>query len=159
MNLHAALPQTLLSDPPTAGQVMTSRLVTVSTTDTLLAAWELMVRGHFRHLPVVGRDGRCLGVVDDRLLTGEWPADQFRLRRRTVADVMPERVHCVVAGESLERIITMIHVENVTSVPVVDARMHLVGLVTDRDIVAWLRRRLSAVSARDLPADLGATPS
>jgi CBS-domain-containing membrane protein len=113
--------------------VMAVHLVTIAPTDSLLAAWELMARGDIHHLPVVV-NGRCLSVVDDRVVAGALANPLARPRRR-VADVMPPRVHCVLPDTPLSRAAEIMHLERVTAVPVVDEHMALVGLVTDRDVV------------------------
>jgi CBS domain-containing protein len=117
-------------------EVMSGRLVTVAPDDSLLSAWELMSRGGIHHLPVVV-NGRCLAVVDDRALAVAL-ANPLARPRRAVADVMPSRVHCILADTPLRRAAEIMHDENVTAVPVVDQHMVLVGLVTDRDVVAAL---------------------
>lgn len=119
---------------PTVAQHMSTSLVTITPNDSLLAAWELMARGDIHHLPVVVND-RCLSVVDDRLVAGALANPLARPRRR-VADVMPPRVHCVLATTPLRRAAEIMHLECATAVPVVDDEMRIVGLLTDRDIVA-----------------------
>lgn len=127
--------------PPTrVDDVMAVHLVTVSPTDSLVSAWELMARGDIHHLPVVVH-GRCLSVLDDRAVAGALASPLARPRRR-VADVMPPRVHCVLPGTSLRRVAEIMVLERATAVPVVDERMRIVGLVTDRDVVAAASRRL-----------------
>jgi CBS-domain-containing membrane protein len=137
-------------DPPLvaasllAGDVMSRRLVTVSPDDSLLAAWELLSRGDFRHLPVVGPDGRCLGVVDDRMLTVAWLAGSVVQARRQVREIMPPRVHCVRPYAPLGMVAEIMLAERATVVPVVDERRALLGLVTDRDVVAAVAAEIPA---------------
>jgi CBS domain-containing protein len=118
----------------TVADVMSVRLVTVAPNESLLAAWELMARGGIHHLPVVV-NGRCLAVVDDRTVAGAL-ANPLALPHRLVTDVMPSRVHCILPETTLRRAAEIMHDEQVTAVPVVDQHMTLVGLVTDRDLVA-----------------------
>ncbi len=114
--------------------VMSRRLIAVGPDDSLLSAWELMARGDIHHLPVVV-NGRCLSVVDDRIIAGALANPLARPRRR-VADVMPARVHCVLADMPVRHAAEIMRDERATAVPVVDAHMNIVGLVTDRDVVA-----------------------
>jgi CBS domain-containing protein len=114
--------------------VMSVRLVTIAPNHSLLAAWELMARGGIHHLPVVV-NGRCLAVVDDRTVAGAL-ANPLALPRRLVSDVMPVRVHCVLADTPLRRAAEIMRAEHVTALPVVDQHLTLVGLVTDADVVA-----------------------
>jgi CBS domain-containing protein len=124
----------MVSTTARVAHVMTTRLVTVRPDESLVSAWELMARGDIHHLPVVV-DGRCLAVIDDRIVAGAL-ANPLARPRRCVADVMPARVHCVVAGTSVRRVAEMMRDERATAVPVVDEHMRLLGLVTDRDVVA-----------------------
>ena len=121
-------------DATVVADMMSARLVTVTPEDSLLSAWELMARGGIHHLPVVV-NGRCLAVLDDRMVAGAL-ADPVTRPRRRVRDVMPPRVHCVPADTPLHRAARIMRDERSTAVPVVDERMRLVGIVTDRDMVA-----------------------
>jgi len=113
--------------------VMTRLLVTVRPDESLLSAWELLSRGDIHHLPVVSGE-RCVSVVDDRIV-GAAIANPLLSRRRRVADVMPQRVHCVLADTPLRRVAEIMRLESATAVPVVDQHLRLLGLVTDRDVV------------------------
>ncbi len=48
------------------GERMTRHVLTAGPTTELAQAMALMVDGHFRHLPVVGGDGRPIGLVSMR---------------------------------------------------------------------------------------------
>src|SRR5919201_4564976 len=52
-----------------------------------------------------------------------------------VADVMTNRPRCATPETPLEEVAQIMATEDVGSVPIVDAQDHLVGIVTDRDIV------------------------
>lgn len=66
-----------------ASEVMTSRVITCTTEDTIHAVMQKMTAGRFRHLPVV-EDGRLAGiisigdVVKHRIEEVEREADQIR---------------------------------------------------------------------------------
>lgn len=47
-------------------ELMTKGVVTVDDTATCQDAAQRMVRHRIRHVPVVGRDGRLMGIVTDR---------------------------------------------------------------------------------------------
>ena len=124
---------------PLVSDVMTRLLVTVGPEESLVAAWELLSRGEIHHLPVVSH-GRCVAVVDDRLVAASI-ANPLVTRRRRVADVMPQRVHCVLPDTTVRRVAEIMRIEAATAVPVVDRRMTLLGLVTDRDVVRAVAER------------------
>lgn len=113
--------------------VMTVRPITVGPDDSLLFAWELMARGDIHHLPVVV-DRSCLSILDDRTVAGALANPLARPRLR-VADVMPARVHRVLADTMLRRAAAIMREERTTALPVVDEHMTLVGLITETDIV------------------------
>ena len=48
---------------PTARDVMTTHVVTIRHSEKVHDALELMAENHVTWLPVVDRDGRCVGVV------------------------------------------------------------------------------------------------
>ena len=113
--------------------VMSAMLITVGPEDSLLSAWELMARGDIHHLPVVV-NGRCVSLLDDRTVAGAL-ANPLAEPRRRISDVMPVRVHCVVADTPLRRAAEIMRMERTTALPVVDEHMTLIGLVTETDIV------------------------
>lgn len=118
---------------PLASDVMTRLLVTVRPDESVYAAWDLLSRGRIHHLPVVV-EGRCVAVVDDRTVALA-VAGPLAIARRTVAGVMPSRVHCVLPGTPVRRVAEIMALEDTTAVPVVDERGELLGLVTHRDVV------------------------
>lgn len=120
------------------GEIMTTSLVTVTPTDSLVSAWELMSRGDIHHLPVVV-GGRCVGMLDDRLIAADLARPMLGPRRR-VSDAMPPRVHCILPDTPVRRAAEMMRDERLTALPVVDETMCLVGLVTDRDMVGVVAR-------------------
>jgi CBS domain-containing protein len=126
---------------PNVSEVMTTTLVTVAPTDSLVSAWELMSRGDIHHLPVVA-DGRCVGVLDDRMIAADLARPPLG-RRRRVSDAMPPRVHCILPDTPVRRAAEMMRDEHLTALPVVDATMRLLGIVTDLDMVRVVARGIA----------------
>ena len=120
------------------GEIMTTSLVTVAPADSLVSAWELMSRGDIHHLPVVA-GGRCVGLLDDRMIAADLARPLLGQRRR-VSDAMPPRVHCILPDTPVRRAAEMMRDGCLTAIPVVDTTMRLVGLVTDRDMVGIVAR-------------------
>lgn len=119
-------------------EIMTTSLVTVAPTDSLVSVWELMSRGGIHHLSVVV-GGRCVGLIDDRVIAADLARPVLGNRRR-VSDAMPPRVHCIRPETTVREAARMMRDEGLTAIPVVEGPMRLVGLVTDRDIVAVVAR-------------------
>jgi CBS domain-containing protein len=72
-----------------------------------------------------------------------------------VADVMTTRPRCATPETSLEEIAKIMEMEDVGSVPLIDSQDHLVGVVTDRDIV--IRAIAKGKETRGMPAGAAAS--
>lgn len=138
---------------------MSAPPVTVSRTDTLAFAEELMSVERVRHLPVV--DGDVLvGLVSQRDLlaasisTLSEPSDEDDLemkRRHEVARVMRGTIETISPDARAESAAESMLTHRVGCLPVVDERHHLLGIVTSADFVRVARDILShheAVSTR-----------
>jgi CBS domain-containing protein len=77
----------------TAEQLMTSPAVTIHPDATIAAAAEVMNLHHVRRLPVIGTDGRLLGVVNRRDLLNVFLVGDEDIRRQVaelLAEIIPE---------------------------------------------------------------------
>lgn len=54
------------ADATSVGEVMTRKPQTVTAESSLVHAFALMIEGEFRHLPVVGRDGKVIAMLSMR---------------------------------------------------------------------------------------------
>lgn len=136
---------------------MSAPVVSVSPTDTVAFAEELMRVERVRHLPVV--DGDVLvGLLSHRdvlwasISSLSHPSeedDRDLLRRAEVSRVMRGIVETVHADTGVERAAEIMLAQQIGCLPVIDERHHLVGIVTSADFV-----RL----ARDLVGRLGEQP-
>jgi nucleotide-binding universal stress UspA family protein/CBS-domain-containing membrane protein len=129
----------------TAGQVMTPNPRTV-TPDTLLdEAILLMVRHSIKRLPVTTDGGQLVGIISrtdllralalapDRPVTGSKPAAAaLGWRAGELADL---DVATVGPATSLEDVLTAVLASPFRRVVVVDAERHVLGIITDRDLL------------------------
>lgn len=141
------MPGALVTSELLVSDVMTRLLITVRPDESVLSAWELLSRGDIHHLPVVAGE-RCIAVLDDRTVAASI-ASPMLSRRRRVADVMPQRVHCVLPDTPLRRAADIMRIERTTAVPVVDEHLRLLGMVTDSDVVSAVAAHGIARSADD----------
>ena len=129
--------------------------VTLSVTDTLDIADDLMRLGRIRHLPVV--DGtRVVGMVSQRdllraavssLLELGRSAERDWLRKIAVATVMTPRVFTVPPSAPLQAAVEIMIDKKIGCLPVVeDGR--LVGLLTETDCLIRLRTLLEVADTR-----------
>jgi CBS domain-containing protein len=117
--------------------VMSTEVLTVAAEETTLMAWELMRQGGFHHVPVVGEDGHCIGVLDAETMAAAWDGggpDRMRMSVSTVVGVRPPP-QVTVADSVAATARTMLDAQ-LDFVAVTDREGRLVGLVTARDLVA-----------------------
>lgn len=123
---------------PLASDLMTTDVIAVTEHETLAGAWELLARGRFHHLPVV-RSGRCVGMLDDRLvLRALTPASGTRGRR--VADLLPAPLVEVGPDTPLDEVAAALVAAHRDAAAVVDDDGYLVGVITCFDIIATVAR-------------------
>ncbi|MDP9555688.1 UNVERIFIED_ORG: CBS domain-containing membrane protein [Pseudomonas parafulva] len=144
----------------TAASVMSKDVQFVSPDTTLQQAWKLLDSHHVKTLPVV-RDGALVGIVSLSDLVG--PAmQQARLSWRglfgrkpvRMAQVMSRRVVSVSSQHPLERLLPLLCEQGLHCLPVLDGNV-LVGVVTQTDLIAGLKRQLLSsanASERRIPA-------
>ena len=119
----------------TAADVMTTEVVRISEHDSVAAAWELLSRGEFHHLPVV-RGRRFVGMLDDRLLIRAMDPGTVT-RRRRVAELLPATVVSVPPDLGIVDVARRMGASGRDAVAVVDGD-ELLGVLTSVDLVAVL---------------------
>jgi acetoin utilization protein AcuB len=128
--------------------VMTTHPVTVSLTDTIGLADELMNTNRIRQLPVV-EDKRLVGIVTDRdirsFLSGsllETPETRERALASTVREIMTTEPITVSPDDDLQEAVEIMIDEKIGGIPVVDEPEGLVGIVNYVDILRCFLNRL-----------------
>jgi CBS domain-containing protein len=98
-----------------------------------------MVIGELRHLPVIDRERRVVGLVSDRdlLRSTAQPASVASVMTRDVRAIGPDTL----AIDAVEHLLRSKH----GALPVVDAQGVLVGIVTSTDFLELARRALSGL--------------
>ena len=131
---------------------MTRRVFSIGPDARLSEAATLMRRRKVRHLPVVERGGRLVGMVTARDLRQALFAPSVRdglenlrvvLDSLAVRDVMTRGVISVRAATSIREAARLMHERKVGALPVVE-RDRLVGLLTESDILDGFHRVLGA---------------
>jgi len=156
--LQAATHQT---GPMTAADIMSRDLITVGAETPLAEVADLFKRHRFTSLPVVGAEGRFLGVIFQIHLILRAREDALRLKRgfgptlrRLMArdapspafakDIMAVAIPRVTAQTPISVLLPMMAEGAVDAVPVLEGAA-IVGIVTRTDLIAALARR----AARD----------
>lgn len=131
-------------------ELMSRDVATVGVADSCQDAVARMVRRKIRHLPVVERDGRLVGVVTDRDLRhrlfeprvmkeiGTVSVDQI-LKTVPVKDIMSAPVVTVGPQDELETAARTMLEDKVGSLPVVE-NGRVVGILTETDLLRQIVR-------------------
>jgi CBS domain-containing protein len=132
--------------PRRVRDVMARTPRTAPPSTTLAAAYELMMEGGFRHLPVVDDRGHVIGMLSDRDVLAAMPppgaspellAASAELTRRPVTAAMADAV-TVQEDDALEVAIELMIANRVSALAVTDPRDRLCGIVTLVDVAGAL---------------------
>jgi acetoin utilization protein AcuB len=126
------------------GDVMSSRVETVSPDDSLEAAWNRMQLRHIRHLVVV-REERVVGILSDRDL-GILAGDTLR-RGLIVADVMTPEVVGTSVGVSVSAAAALLRRRKIDALPVLE-KGALRGIITTADLLEFLEKGTASTRSR-----------
>jgi CBS domain-containing protein len=130
-------------------EVMTREVVTTAPDTILARAARVMVDKHLKRLPVVDTDGKLVGILGrlDVLNTiaavhlPEWHPESHAVgAQATVAEVMSRDVPTVHENATVEQIFDLLVSSSHKRVIVVDDKRHVVGIVTDSDLISKVSR-------------------
>jgi acetoin utilization protein AcuB len=142
----------------TVEDVMTEHVVCLERQHTLATVMETMQKGKFRHVPVVDRQKKLVGIISDRDVLHYLPIREGQRRpqpevfRGGLFDVIPNEP---ALHESIDRImkrniihvapncsfydaVKMLYEKRISCLPVVDGEKTLLGLVTVTDVMRAL---------------------
>jgi len=118
---------------------MSNPVLTVEMDETLWDAWQLLFVSGLRHLVVIDKKGRSVGVLSDRNILAEVPATAEHLSARLVSDVLARVPVVTISPDADPREAAVLMNQAMTeAVPVLEADGRLVGIVTESDLVRWL---------------------
>jgi acetoin utilization protein AcuB len=119
--------------------------VTIGPDASFYDARKLIREEGIRHLPVVDKNGKLLGIVTDRDIRGVGPSDatllsvqeiNYLLGKLKVSGFMTpaETLLTVTPDTIIEKAVQLLHDNKIGSLPVVDGN-ELVGIITETDIL------------------------
>ncbi len=128
--------------------VMTREPLTVTATETIGEADDLMSQNKIRQLPVV-KGKELIGIVTDRdirsFLSGSLlasPEQRETALKTLVREIMTSEPITVGPDDDLEEVVELLIEEKVGGIPVVDETEGLVGIVTYVDVLRCFLNRL-----------------
>lgn len=152
--------------PRTVGEVMTRKIVTVTEQDALEKIEEGMNRLRFRHLPVVDRRGKLVGLLSHRDLLHASPSwlsekeaeQSAALSQLPVGRIMQHEVLTVQEDDPLVEAGKLMWASKIGCLPVVDGEGTLVGIITEADFIRLAVQLLGGDIKRDDVEELASRP-
>ncbi len=136
--------------PLLASQVMSRGIQTLHMMDTLEAAWNLISRKRFRHVPIINEKGYLVGVLSDRKLSRELlnrgKLDADEVMNLPIEEIMVCQVMTAQPETALAEIAEMFVKERIGCMPIINNKHQLVGMLTRSDIL----RTMINVGPKDL---------
>ena len=113
--------------------------------DTLEEAAALLWRHNIGCLPVIGDDGRLIGMITDRDIMIAAFLQGAPLRSITVSSVMVKEVMTCHVDDEIDVIVQQLLARRLRRIPVIDADRRVVGIISLNDIArAAIASQLSA---------------
>lgn len=111
-------------------------ILTISPETTIEQASKIMIQKGINHLPVVNENEELIGIVTS------WDVAKAVATGRIgkVADIMTKKVITTFPDEPVEVAARKLEKHGISALPVVDARKHVLGLVTSEDLSRLLVR-------------------
>ena len=124
---------------------MTRKVITVDPEAGIFDAQELMHANDIRHLPVVEKDNKLVGIVTDRDIRSALPYSYFKkfldenekqkLSELHVKDIMTDKPITISPTYTIQDALLMIQDSKVGALPVVDESGKVTGIISVRDLL------------------------
>ncbi len=126
-------------------EMMEDEVITAEEDDLLSVAEEKMRKHGIRHLPVVDRDGRLVGLFTQRdllrilpsRLKEDDPIDLEILWRHSMKKVMSRNVEALSPNDTISKAVALMWDKKYGCVPIVDEDRRVVGILTAIDILQF----------------------
>lgn len=124
---------------------MTRKVITVDQEASIFDAQELLVKNKIRHLPIVDRDRRLIGIITDRDIRSALPynylkepcseAEMEKVSTYKVKDIMTKDPITISPTYTIQDALLLIQNSRVGALPVVDDNHRLSGIISVRDLL------------------------
>lgn len=122
-----------------ASQIMSKPVTTLYPEDSLKEAWKLFDQKRFRHVPIISREHKILGLLSDRTLLHETVEFVKHVPEgeddRCVKEVMITNILCAQPNTDISHIAKIFIDEKVGAMPIVNAQGMIEGILTRSDIL------------------------
>jgi acetoin utilization protein AcuB len=122
---------------------MTREVITVDQEATIFDAQELLAKNKIRHLPIIDRDRRLIGIITDRDIRSALPynslmehgGEKERVSKFKVKDIMTKDPISISPTYTIQDALLLIQNSKVGALPVVDDDHKLKGIISVRDLL------------------------
>ena len=124
---------------------MTREVITVDEEATILDAQKLLAKNKIRHLPIIDKDRRLVGIITDRDIRSALPysslmehcdeTEKERVARFKVKDIMTKDPISISPTYTIQDALLLIQNSKVGALPVVDDNHKLTGIISVRDLL------------------------
>ena len=124
---------------------MTHKVITVDQEANIFDAQKLILENHIRHLPVIDKNDRIIGIVTDRDIRSAWPysffkesyskKDKEKFSKIKIKDIMTINPITLSPASTIQDALLMIQESKVGALPVVDEERKLKGIISVRDLL------------------------
>ena len=125
---------------------MTRKVITIDKDAGIIEAYEKMAQHQIRHLPVVDKDNRLIGIVTDRDIRCVLPYELFKhpdkekIEKNSVAskkikDIMTTDPVHISPSSTIQDALLLIEAKRIGALPVVDNDGRLQGIISVRDLL------------------------
>lgn len=129
-----------------AHQIMSTKVVTLTLDSSIYEAWNLFREKRFRHVPVLSREHKLIGMLSDRALlryaatTGQVPpyAPDSPQAKTSIRAITSLGVITATPDTRIREIARMMFEKRVGAMPIVDQYGNIVGIITRSDILRTL---------------------
>lgn len=127
------------SEDTRVADIMSRPVLTIGIGETLWDAWRTMFVSGLRHLVVLDDDGAPIGVLTDRVVLADSPANADHLGAIEVREVVNRIPRTTIHPDiSALRAAHTMSQQAVEALPVMEEGGRLVGIVTESDVVRWV---------------------
>jgi acetoin utilization protein AcuB len=125
---------------------MTRKVITISPDTGIREAFFKMKEHHIRHLPVLDKDNKLIGIISDReLRRPDWVDESMDIAHMyylddemSIKDVMIKNVYVVHTYDTLNKAIKLLLDNDIGAAPVLDKTGALVGMLSAVDLMRAL---------------------
>ncbi len=123
-------------------EIMSTKLVTIQADDSLDKGYTLLKKNKIRHLPVLNKENRIVGVISERNFQrgmNTYESKKFDFDTdKTIADYMSKNIHFVEPETDVSKVIQLMIEEKISSVIILKTGV-LLGVVTTEDLLFFLK--------------------